>query len=76
MRPILDLHLSWIDEKYIVRFDAIQGKTTDQGLEPYTPHTTGPVGMFYRQRLQNFFQAEEIKKKKMTTEQEGEQQGD
>jgi hypothetical protein len=76
MRPILDLHLSWIDEKYIVRFDAIQGKTADQGLEPYTPHTTGPAGMFYRQRLQNFFQAEEIKKKGMSTEQEGEQQGD
>ena len=74
MRPVLDLHLSWINERYNVRFDAIQGQTADQGLEPYTPHTTGPAGMFYRQRLQNFLRLEAIKEEGTKTEPEEELQ--
>lgn len=70
MRPALDLHLSWIDENHKVRFDAIAAtqpnnpQTADNGLWPYTPHTTGPAGMFYRQRLQDFYRLE----KKRATE--------
>ncbi len=67
MRPVLDLHLSWIDEKYKVRFDAVAGHTADKGLAPYIPHTTGPAGMFYRQRLRDFYRLEELKKKELGT---------
>lgn len=63
MRPVLDLHLSWIDEEGKVRFDAIQGQTANKGLEPYIPHTTGPAGIFYRQRLLDFYRLEEIREK-------------
>lgn len=59
MRPLLDLHLSWLDEAHKVRFDAISAQSVDKGLRPYTPHTTGPAGMFYRQRLQDFYRMEE-----------------
>ena len=31
-------------------FDNVRGK--DDGLRPYAPHTIGPAGMFYRDRLQ------------------------
>jgi hypothetical protein len=68
MRPVLDLHLSWIDEKYKVRFDAVAGHTADKGLEPYIPHTTGPAGMFYRQRLRDFYRLEELKNKELGTD--------
>lgn len=64
MRPVLDLHLSWIDEEGKVRFDAIQGQAANKkGLEPYIPHTTGPAGIFYRQRLLDFYRLEEIREK-------------
>lgn len=66
MRPILDLHLSWIDESHKIRFDAITAQSNNQGLRPYVPHTTGPAGMFYRQRLQEFYQMEKTRKE--TTE--------
>ncbi|WYD81414.1 MAG: hypothetical protein V8K32_03315 [Candidatus Electrothrix gigas] len=51
MRPILDLRLSAIDEheEIIANFDNLTGK--DQGLLPYTPHTTGRAGLFYEQRF-------------------------
>ncbi len=48
-RPILDLHLSAIDENDNVLFDNITGQGS--GLLPYTPHTTGPAGLFYEQRF-------------------------
>jgi hypothetical protein len=66
MRPILDLHLSWIDENHKIRFDAITALSNNQGLRPYVPHTTGPAGMFYRQRLQEFYHMEKTRKE--TTE--------
>ncbi len=49
LRPVLDLRLSMVDESDVVRFDNLRGQGT--GLVPYTPHTTGPAGLFYRDRL-------------------------
>jgi len=62
MRPILDLHLSWIDEDEVVRFDSVSSSPTRQnsGLVPYTPHTTGKAGLFYGHRLQRFLLREKI----------------
>ncbi len=50
-RPILDLRLSFVDAEGNVLFDDAGG--SGSGLLPYTPHTTGPAGMFYRQRFSN-----------------------
>ncbi|WP_153305927.1 cytochrome c3 family protein [Desulfogranum mediterraneum] len=50
-RPILDLRLSMVDEDESVLFDNIRGG--DDGLRPYTPHTTGAAGLFYRDRFQH-----------------------
>lgn len=49
MRPILDLHLSWVDEEGETGFDSISGPGS--GLRPYTPHTIGKAGAFFGQRL-------------------------
>jgi len=49
MRPSLDLHLTWVDEAGKTVFDAVTGKGS--GLRPYTPHTIGKAGAFYRLRL-------------------------
>jgi hypothetical protein len=48
-RPILDLRLSAVDEDDDVLFDNLKG--TGSGLLPYTPHTTGPAGLFYEKRF-------------------------
>ncbi len=50
-RPLLDLHLSAVDAqgKIIGGFDNLSGGA--DGLLPYTPHTTGPAGLFYEQRF-------------------------
>ena len=48
-RPILDLRVSAVDEDGALLFDNLQGNTS--GLLPYTPHTTGPAGLFYEQRF-------------------------
>jgi hypothetical protein len=50
-RPILDLHLSMVDEDGDVPFDNLGGKGS--GQLPYTPHTTGHAGMFYLSRFQH-----------------------
>ena len=50
-RPVLDLRLSYLDEEGQVPFDNVVGEGT--GLRPYTPHTTGPAGMFSRDRFQH-----------------------
>ncbi|NLX17820.1 MAG: hypothetical protein GXY53_00855, partial [Desulfobulbus sp.] len=50
-RPILDLHLSMVEADGTVPFDNITGQTDT--LRPYTPHTTGPAGLFYRDRFQH-----------------------
>ncbi len=48
-RPILDIRISAVDEDEEVLFDNLAGK--DDGMLPYTPHTTGPAGLFYEQRF-------------------------
>lgn len=52
-RPILDLHLSAADAdgEIIAGLDNIVGN--GHGLLPYTPHTTGPAGLFYEQRFRH-----------------------
>lgn len=53
-RPILDLRLSAVDEddEILSDFDNLTGN--NEGLLPYTPHTTGPAGLFYEQRFLHF----------------------
>lgn len=50
-RPILDLHLSYVNAEEKVVFDAVSGQDKRNGLRPYTPHTTGKAGAFFRERL-------------------------
>ncbi|MFV0436593.1 MAG: hypothetical protein ACK5PS_04270 [Desulfopila sp.] len=54
MRPELRIVLSWIDADEDVRFDGVASTAARNGLLPYTPHTTGPAGIFYGERLQQF----------------------
>lgn len=61
MRPALDLHLSWIDEDENVRFDSATTTTGKNRMTPYTPHTTGKAGLFYRERIQTFLKSEQKK---------------
>jgi hypothetical protein len=58
MRPILDYSLSWIDEDEMVRFDSVPSQAPNMGLRPYTAHTTGPAGLFYKERLEQFLARE------------------
>ncbi len=58
MRPLLDLHLSWLDEHEVLRFDSIQSSSINNGLTPYIPHTTGKAGLFYRERIEKYLQSE------------------
>ncbi len=60
-RPMLDLHLSWIDENEMVHFDSISPESRDKVNLPYVPHTTGSAGIFYRQRIQDFLEKESNK---------------
>ncbi|MCI5132294.1 MAG: hypothetical protein D3904_12430 [Candidatus Electrothrix sp. EH2] len=57
-RPILDLRLSAVDEdgEILSDFDNLTGN--NEGLLPYTPHTTGPAGLFYEQRFLQFLSEE------------------
>jgi hypothetical protein len=48
-RPILDLHLSHVDSDEETIFDNVTG--SGPPLLPYTPHTTGPAGLFYLYRF-------------------------
>ena len=58
VRPILDLTLSWIDDDETIRYDSIRPLLPEDGLRPYTPHTTGPAGIFYEQRIRDFKKSE------------------
>ncbi len=58
-RPILDLRLSAVDEDGEVLFDNLKG--TGSGLRPYTPHTTGPAGLFYEQRFLHLLKTQQAK---------------
>lgn len=58
MRPMLDYSLSWIDEEERVHFDSVTADDPKHGLRPYVPHTTGPAGLFYRERIDSFLREE------------------
>lgn len=58
IRPLLDMHLSWVDEDGVVRFDSVSAKTENNGMLPYIPHTTGKAGLFYEERIQQFLRLE------------------
>jgi len=63
VRPILDFSLSWIDEDEEIRFDSVLPSSNPQGLLPYTPHTTGPAGLFYNDRIRVFLDSEKYLQK-------------
>jgi hypothetical protein len=52
IRPILDLHLSYMDQEGTVHYDSVPSKRST-ALRPYTPHTVGKAGAFYRLRLKD-----------------------
>ncbi len=53
-RPLLDLHLTYVNGEEEVVFDAITpGAGPNNGLRPYVPHTIGRAGAFYHLRLGN-----------------------
>lgn len=54
-RPALSLFVSWIDNDETVHYDTIFPSRGNEVFLPYTPHTTGPAGLFYEERLRNFF---------------------
>jgi hypothetical protein len=66
LRPILDLRISAVDKDGAVLFDNVRG--AGDGLLPYTPHTTGPAGLFYEKRFQHLLGAHQIKTGKGFTE--------
>ena len=49
-RPLLNLHISWIDENEAVVFDNITTRQ-DYTWIPYSPHTIGKAGAYYENRL-------------------------
>ena len=61
VRPLLDYSISWLDREGRVRFDSRPSHADNGGLFPYTPHTTGKAGIFYRQRLNNIHLSEPAK---------------
>lgn len=54
IRPMLRLQLSWVDSREGVRFDNVSSAAANEGLLPYTPHTTGPAGLFAQERFRQF----------------------
>ncbi|MCP4341188.1 MAG: hypothetical protein GY799_20475, partial [Desulfobulbaceae bacterium] len=58
IRPVLDYSLSWIDEEETVRFDSVLPQAPKMGFRPYVPHTTGPAGLFYQERIEQFLKKE------------------
>ena len=55
-RPYLDLRLSMVEADGRVPFDNIVGR--ESGLLPYTPHTTGPAGLFFLDRFRHLLPAD------------------
>ena len=51
VRPMVDMFLSWSDVDGETLFDNVPLKEDDNGLIPYTPHTTGAAGIFWHDRL-------------------------
>ena len=50
-RPSLDLHLSYVNEEEEVLFDSVPVSPSTRKIRPYTPHTIGKAGSFFKQRL-------------------------
>ncbi len=50
-RTILDLSLSYVNKDGKVILDAVKPTDAYSAPRPYTPHTTGRAGAFFRQRL-------------------------
>ena len=57
-RPIVNLHLSMVDEDGNVLFDNVIGNGS--GKLPYVPHTTGHAGMLYLDRFQDLLPPSEM----------------
>jgi len=55
-RPILDLRLSMVEADGRAPFDNVIGQGT--GMRPYTPHTTGPAGLFFLDRFKHLLPAD------------------
>jgi hypothetical protein len=60
VRPLLDYRLSWIDEDDVAQFDSVPSSVSPGDLVPYVPHTTGPAGIFYQERLDAFLRSERL----------------
>lgn len=58
LRPLLDYLLSWVDSEGKIRFNSISAGDEKGGWRPYTPHTTGPAGIFYGKRIDQFLEKE------------------
>ena len=52
LRPLLDYHLTWVNEEEEVVFNSIIPRPGTELLLPYVPHTTGAAGAFYMERLE------------------------
>jgi len=50
-RPSLDLYLSYLNADEEVIFDSVAPVPSTRKNRPYTPHTIGKAGTFFRQRL-------------------------
>jgi len=50
-RPLLDMHLSYSNEDEEVIFDSVPVINKKSEYQPYTPHTIGKAGIYYRKRL-------------------------
>lgn len=60
VRPLLDWSLSWIDQDETIRFDSVTPQHPGKILHSYVPHTTGPAGVFYRLRIDQFLETEQL----------------
>jgi hypothetical protein len=70
MRPALDYSLSWIDSAETVRFDSVTPIAPDESLRPYVPHTIGPAGIFFKNRIEQFLAKERSTTVKSTSQEE------
>ena len=54
VRPILNLRLSWIDVEEDTHFDNVEPVPDFQTTLPYAPHTIGPAGLLFEERLRPY----------------------
>jgi hypothetical protein len=58
VRPLLDYQISWIDKNGELRIDSEESHPDRGEYQPYTPHTTGPAGLQYLERIRLFHRHE------------------